>query len=287
MRNPLIETARRWRDCGVTTIPLRPKSKLPVFRWRSWITNTPPEEYIDVWFKDVNRNIGVLCGNKFVVIDFDSKEEYSKFVERVPVAWKSIIDNTHRVETSRGVHVYVDPLQPTTTRHLHNFIDIRSTGSFVLAPPSTHPCGMKYLEDGKPILQVDSIEEVIPLETYELECFTKKDLGTWESVKTMDDGDMINAEHIKSALSIVEVVSWYTRVSRITKGSQWAIARCPHPSHEDRHPSFAMNLVNNRCNCLTPWCALHHQRWFDVFDLYCIMESVDFKTALSNLSKFI
>ena len=148
-RNEAVDYAIFYITYGLSVIPLRPKEKTPLIKWERYEKEPPSIDEVRKWFKDTD-NIAIVCGKvskNLVVVDFDDKEVYEKFVgeaEHDPEI-KDVIENTWLAETAKGYHIYlmVDSDRPVKTGRLSK-VDIKGEGGYVVAPPSLHPNGMRY-----------------------------------------------------------------------------------------------------------------------------------------------
>lgn len=122
---------------GFSVIPLQPKGKLPLIKWKTFILPRQAiQGYVD---RGCNWGIcgGLLPSGKYLYfIDLDSKSMLPSIYELLPAG-------TPTVSTSRGFHLYLTWNEPVKTRRLEG-IEIRGEGAYVVAPPSVHPSGHHY-----------------------------------------------------------------------------------------------------------------------------------------------
>ena len=146
-----MDWPKKYVEAGLSTIPVKPRDKKPLVPWQKYQKEPPSPQEINNWFNGKENNIGIVCGEvsgNLLVIDFDD-----------PTIWEKLKENTvfksaPRILTSRkpnerGVHVWLrTTYKPKTerifTKHDKHIIDIQGEGTYVLAPPSTHPDGIKY-----------------------------------------------------------------------------------------------------------------------------------------------
>ena len=80
------------------------------------------------------KNFGVVCGEAskgLVVLDFDYEGVFEKFFN------PEKIKNTWVVKTPHGWHVYFRNVgEPLKSFDIPKCVEVRSTGRYVLAPPS-------------------------------------------------------------------------------------------------------------------------------------------------------
>lgn len=150
--------ARGYTSEGIKIFPLAPRGKVPVTSHGCLDASADPTEWEPQW--DAGCNIGVATGGVVDVVDCDSvgclvefarrlapegeavgsPEEAADLVERLlgPVVW-----------TGRGAHCWVQASTEHTNRaHLiqlaDGWVDYRTHGGYVVAPPSVHPSGAVY-----------------------------------------------------------------------------------------------------------------------------------------------
>jgi len=154
----VMKFAEIYRTYGLSFIPLRPKSKKPAIAWKVYQEELPEPDRPLIWFggKKKNRNIAIVTGaisGNLVVIDFDQKEKYEEFMNKLPINMKISLENTWTVKTGKGYHIYlrIEGLSPEefkekfrTKPRLIEGVDIKAEGGYVVAPPSIHPNGSQY-----------------------------------------------------------------------------------------------------------------------------------------------
>jgi len=154
----VMKFAEIYRAYGLSFIPLKPKSKRPSIAWKVYQEELPEPDRPLIWFggKKKNRNIAIVTGaisGNLVVIDFDQKEKYEEFMNKLPINMKITLENTWTVKTGKGYHIYlrIEGLSPEefkekfrTKPKLIEGVDIKAEGGYVVAPPSIHPNGSRY-----------------------------------------------------------------------------------------------------------------------------------------------
>ena len=158
MKDSIISYIKEYIKNGLSYIPLKPKSKEPAIPWKIYQQQLPEPDRPLVWFsgRNSNRNVAIVTGSvsgNLVVIDFDKKEKYSEFMEKLPTNLKITLENTWTVKTGKGYHIYlrIDGLDKDefkefirTKVRITEGIDIKAEGGYVVAPPSIHPSGAQY-----------------------------------------------------------------------------------------------------------------------------------------------
>ena len=173
--NNIYDYARYYVKHGLSVIPLKPRSKEPLVAWKQYQERLPSPNELEEWFKGRRANIAVVTGRvsgNLVVLDFDSKDSFKAFVEKLKSASELLridINNTWIVETGKGYHVYLrlprEDLVPSTKVRLVEGVDLKAEGGYVVAPPSTHPSGKQYrfIEVDGELLGPPNISEPIEL----------------------------------------------------------------------------------------------------------------------------
>lgn len=160
---------------GFSIIPLKPRSKEPAVQWLGFQSRKPTDGELGKWFTNPEMNVGLVCGSvsdNVAVLDFDNIEAYERFFSDTRTAEKTLV-----VRTSRGVHVYLKSSKPVRSFKIPELsLDVKGEGSYVVAPPSTHPSGLQYEFLGSPwdvkeVPVVDDLEHYIWLRAAELGVF--------------------------------------------------------------------------------------------------------------------
>jgi len=143
-----FEDAKKLADKGFSVIPIKAREKVPsVSSWREFQQRKPTEEELYAWFNPGDKNIGIICGRvskNLVVFDFDDQEAMSFVVPDINETAKK----TMVVRTGKGFHVYYRVKTPQNFKLINLKIDVKGEGGYVIAPPSVHPSGIKYLSLG-------------------------------------------------------------------------------------------------------------------------------------------
>lgn len=133
--------------------PLVPHGKKPncPHGLNDWTDN--PANVVDWWRKHPNDNVGIACGTPsggLLVLDFDVDEEKDKDGLATLYEWEKAhgeLPETAVAITGRGGMHYLyrtdrTNIHPSVNTDLS--VDIRSDGSYIVAPPSIHENGRKY-----------------------------------------------------------------------------------------------------------------------------------------------
>ena len=85
---------------GIAIIPLAPRSKSPLVRWRDYQSRLPTDTELQRWFYPNNsRNVAAICGwQGLTVLDFDDAASYGAWV-----AWAAVSGGVARRAAADGV----------------------------------------------------------------------------------------------------------------------------------------------------------------------------------------
>lgn len=130
-----LDYARR----GRRILPLEPRAKTPYPGSGGVHDATNDVERVARWWREKpESNIGLATGepNGFVVVDIDPRNGGSAETLRLP--------STLTVSTGSGTHFYLGFRPNLRSAILRPGVDLKSTGGYVVAPPSIHPSGAVY-----------------------------------------------------------------------------------------------------------------------------------------------
>ena len=148
----VLEWALFYLEKGFSVIPIAYRDKRPLIKWKEYQSRRPSREEVEKWFKGKQKiNIGIVCGRvsgNLVVLDFDNKEVFKKFLSSLPPELKDAFNFTWIIETGRGYQVPFrledENAVPRTKPKLIEGVDIKAEGGYVVVPPSIHPSGKQY-----------------------------------------------------------------------------------------------------------------------------------------------
>lgn len=237
-----------YRQQGFSFFPLKPRSKRPnIPRWEPYQHRRPTAEEVNGWVRDrLFGGIAVVCGSvssNLTVLEFDSREAYLRAFPRSEELQKE----TFVVETSRGFHVYVKSVEPPGRTEKHESIkfEYRAEGGYVVAPPSTHPSGKKYVNVGSlKVMEATDIQHVkdrillllggrvnadlrvrpsLGVLTRDYPCWTKLSRGVFEGDR--DEAAFLLALHLRDkglSKDVVKTVlsEWWKRLEQPPEAEQ-------------------------------------------------------------------
>jgi len=292
---------------GIAVFPVRFLSKQPAVKWSSYQTQLPAEHDVLRWFRPgAITNAAAVCGYHaaLTVLDFDTATGYGAWF-----AWATEhggraaeATESYRVETSRGMHVYLivrdrprttKLWRSTTEREAFHEVkkqdpkleiesalgcwgDVKGAGGYVLIPPSVHPTGVPYLtiNDGAPIITVDTLADVIPAPPVLRQhvVIPGVTIGPNPAVASVYGETLI--ERIKRTRSVLEFFPGATGQGR------WRMTKCPWHDHASNRTSLRIDVQENVVYCFagcTP-------RGLSVIDVCATLRSFTVKQALRELS---
>lgn len=142
----MVDFALMYARRGWSVIPLRSRNKRPLLQeWREFQSRRATEEEITAWWaRCKTANIGIVTGSVsgIVVLDLDNQEA-------VDFAKAQGIPPTPVASTGKGFHVYFQhpsfPVPNAVALNGVQGLDVRGDGGYVVAPPSLHPSGRRYV----------------------------------------------------------------------------------------------------------------------------------------------
>ncbi len=178
-----LKVAVALREAGLQVFPAKYKDKIPLVKWKQYISEPAEDKMVESWFRNRNHlNYWVMTGRNsgYVVIDCDTVEGRDWWAERVNL-------ETACVKTAKGWHFWfkipddwdLDEDIESWSVHPrkedgHNIsFDLRADSTGVIVPPSVHQTGFVYewvtpLEDAlvaPPALLDGSIRRDAPVAT--------------------------------------------------------------------------------------------------------------------------
>lgn len=98
------------------------------------------------WRRWPDAGIGLRTGDRFDVVDVDGGAEALDRLDAAAPKVAGVITGP-LVLTGNGLHLYVEPTGCGNRAGLVDGIDWRGDGGYVVAPPSVHPSGHRYMFD--------------------------------------------------------------------------------------------------------------------------------------------
>jgi hypothetical protein len=132
------------------------------------------------WARWPDANVAVLTGavSGLVVIDVDRRHGGDHTLEEL-VARHGRLPRTATVQTGDGVHLYFahpgQRIANDSGQRLGRGLDVRADGGYVLAPPSLHASGRRYL-------RLEPMNFIAPLPTWMIEELTRERINASPAV---------------------------------------------------------------------------------------------------------
>jgi hypothetical protein len=147
MSDDLLDMALAYAGAGFPVFPCQPRAKEPLIKGGFHAATTDEAQIRAWWGKWKLANIGIPTGevSGFIALDIDpgGEESLAKLE-----AQHAPLRGTREVKTGRGRQLlFKYPGVPVrnSAGALGPGLDIRADGGYVLAPPSIHPNGKRYL----------------------------------------------------------------------------------------------------------------------------------------------
>jgi hypothetical protein len=277
--NTITKIALNWLEHGIAPIPCHYKSKRPRVMWEQYQTMLPTRQQVLAWFAGEHTNPAIVCGwSGLVVIDFDSMDAYGLWLEwytRTTEQELAIFDNTLRVITGRGVHLYLMVDEPIESAHLPGIVDIKASG-YVLTVPSVHPSGRRYTSNDLPVLRVPTLLNIVPDEWLQHKTQKQYAAPVLASADPLQQVDQVQT-------SLVETLRSRWAVTDFIKGTPtkdgYQIARCPF--HDDHEPSFWIDTKRQLCGCYRGC----NSKPMDVINLFGRLNGLSNQDAIHELAQ--
>lgn len=139
----MLRNALQYLKMGWSILPIKPNSKEPLIDWKDYQKRKLTEEELKKWFSITpTPNIGIVTGSvsNLCVLDVDGNNGLNFLQQNRLVS--SVI-----AISGKGRHLYyqwTEGIRNSASKIAEN-VDIRGEGGYILAPPSIHPNGKRYL----------------------------------------------------------------------------------------------------------------------------------------------
>jgi hypothetical protein len=157
----MLDAALRYAERGWRIVPVKPRAKRPLLEAWPTAATTDAAQIREWWRRTPNANIGIATGEQsnLTVIDPDARDGKPGVVNltRLAAAHGGLPPTLCAKTGSGGLHLYFrysERLKEGANR-LAEAVDVKSTGGFVVAPPSANDRGPYVWEDeDAPILEL-------------------------------------------------------------------------------------------------------------------------------------
>lgn len=146
---PTLQAALAGRRRGWSIIPVRPRAKAPLIRWKPFEAKRADEEQLRKWFtRWPDANLSVVTGriSGLVVLDVDPRHGGDRSLGRLEKQHGQLPE-TVSSRTGGGGRHYFFRHPGKAVRNRVGFepgMDIRGDGGSIVLPPSVHPSGKRY-----------------------------------------------------------------------------------------------------------------------------------------------
>lgn len=139
----MLQAALKYQEMGFSIIPVK-QDKTPHIAWEKFQSERAGKGQIEKWWERwPEANIAIIAGQTsgVDVVDADSEKGRDALNEYLPDSLMTPVS-----ETGKGWHYFFahSPGLSNGVRVL-NDCDVRTTGGYVIVPPSIHESGKKYV----------------------------------------------------------------------------------------------------------------------------------------------
>lgn len=284
----LVDIALEWNRHGYSVVPIERGGKRPLVKWSLYATQQPSMRDLIRWFRN-DLNLAVLCGGKndLAVVDFDTQAGYYKMLSRVRKETRGIIDQTYKVKTGRGVHVYFN-VPTKSKKNMEEKIDIKGDGGYVIAPPSLHSCGRRYepMPDACisqiQVVSGETLCEVAQISDQEPEVLTYDDSLSPFDIEPDSLGFLDDFGFVLANVPILRVALRLTPMFQ--KTARYWMGICP--LHQDTDPSFWVDTQLGIAKCYSTACVLNDKA-VNAIGLWSLANNMTYVEAMRDLSKMM
>jgi predicted P-loop ATPase len=141
---------------GFSVVPVAAREKRPAIAWRAFEKKAAPRDVVVDWFEGpraahgVGIITGAVSGNIFVLdVDVGPGKDGADTLRALQLRHDDLPETPEVRTGGGGRHLYFRAppgvLVKTGTNILGPGVDVRGEGGFVVAPPSVHPSGERYV----------------------------------------------------------------------------------------------------------------------------------------------
>ncbi len=134
---------------GWSVIPVEPRGKRPLVRWRAFEEQPPTPAQLGGWFaRWPQANVAIVTGRRsgLVVVDVDPRHGGDASLAGYEAAHGALPATVESLTGGGGRHLYFAHPGGATPNRVGMLpgVDVRGDGGCVVAPPSVHPSGRAY-----------------------------------------------------------------------------------------------------------------------------------------------
>lgn len=137
----LIQAACRYARLGLKVLPLQCRKKRPITKHGVKDATTDLDQIRRWWNQHPRANVGIAVPRDYIVLDLDSEDALQVLRDQ-----KLSLPATAWAKTGRGMHLWyaTGKVRVKNRFGLFEDIDVKTSGGYVVAPPSVHPSGAVY-----------------------------------------------------------------------------------------------------------------------------------------------
>jgi hypothetical protein len=149
---PLGHAAMFYAGAGIPVHPLLPGRKVPATKNGFKDATTDLQRVRDYWQRHPHHNIGTATGQKFDVLDVDTKDGRpgSESLTRLRIVGLTVGAWAAAATPSGGRHILFVPSGDGNHGNKASGLDFRGIGGYIAAPPSVTPQGVYQWEFADP-----------------------------------------------------------------------------------------------------------------------------------------
>jgi hypothetical protein len=221
------------------------------------------------WGGEDPYNLAVMCRQDMFCLDFDDLDLFRLWWRKLPARYKSYLERSRK-----GIHVFYNCLIPGGLGLVPG-VEVKRV--VVVSPSSVWGVTYEIPDPSMRIIPVLEWQDLIfPLLLSKKE--PEKDRAPVPSkghVKSVRIGsDLIS--QIKQAFPVLDLASSLTKLNPTSNNGRFYMGLCP--LHEDHHPSFWVDTLQNR------WGCFGCRTYGDVINLYSQVKKIPLDQAIKVLA---
>lgn len=152
-----LNSALNLAQFGWKLFPLAPFQKIPaIAKGKGCLEATDDENVLEAWARRFpNANVGLACGkpSNLIVVDLDPRNGSDASVKKLAERKQTFPPTVMARTANGGTHLYYayEPVLKNSKSALAPGIDIKTTGGYVVAPPSLLDTDRRYVWINSPL----------------------------------------------------------------------------------------------------------------------------------------
>ena len=142
----MMAYALQYAALGWAVFPVKPREKVPATRHGVLDATTDPDQIRAWWTARPDCNIGLACGevSGIVALDIDPRSGGHEFFEAMTDENGRLPEGVFESQTGGGGTHYLFAYAGQANIDLAPGVEVKSTGKYIVIPPSIHPNGTPY-----------------------------------------------------------------------------------------------------------------------------------------------